>query len=56
MSALRQRRLELGLTQDRLAALSDVPQPVISMLERNRCYPLPTYMSRLRKALNLETL
>jgi hypothetical protein len=54
MSPLRQRRQELCLTQERLATLSNVPQPVISMMERGRCFPVPTYVSRLCTALGLD--
>lgn len=49
----RQRRTELQLTQDALAALCGVPQPYISLIERRKPIPFPEDMVKVAEALGV---
>lgn len=54
--ALRQRRIEAGLTQRELARLSGVPQPNIAAYESGRRLPASPTAQRLDRALATPTL
>ena len=51
---IRNRRGELGLTQNELSEKSGVSQPYISLLEKGNFIPSAVYLLKLSKALSVD--
>ena len=51
---IRNRRGELGLTQNELSEKSGVSQPYISLLEKGNFNPSAVYLFKLSKALSVD--
>lgn len=51
---IKNRRGELGLTQNELSAKSGVSQPYISLLEKDIFSPSAVYLLKLSKALDVD--